>query len=110
MAESENKPHIPIGTPSYDNWRAFDAGGKMLGEYEYLMYTDAWLTGEVTEGVGPYKFFNLGPSLKEPGRVWPTIALLLSIHVSFAPPKFDKTDALRYHGGSMTDEIAALAS
>jgi len=110
MAESEKKPHSLIGTLSYDNWRASDAGEKMLGEYEYLIYTDAWLTGEVTDGVGPYKFFNLGPSLEEPGRVWPTVALRLSIHVSFDPPKMDKTDALRYHGGSMTDEIAALAS
>ncbi len=110
MAASENKPRVPVGTPSYDNWRAFDDGEKMLGEYEYLLYTDAWLTGEVTSGVGPYKFFNLGPSLEEPGRVWPTIGLRLSTHVSFDLPKMNKTDALRYHGGSMTDEIAALAS
>jgi hypothetical protein len=82
----------------------------MLGEYEYLIYTDAWLTGEVTAGVGPYKFFNLGPSLEEPGRVWPTIGLRVSTHVSFHRLKMNKTDALRYHGGSITDEIAALAS
>jgi hypothetical protein len=110
VAELENKPSLRIGTLSYDNWRAFNDGEEMLGESEYLMYSDAWLTGEVTDGVGPYKFFNLGPSLEEPGRVWPTIALRLSIHVSYDPPKMDKTDAARYHGGSMTDEIAALAS
>ncbi len=110
MVESENKPRLPIGTPSYDNWRAFNSGERVLGEYEYLMFTDARLTGEVTAGLGPYAFFNLVASIEEPRLVRPAVALRLSIHASFDSPRMDKTDLSRYHGGLMEDEIAALAS
>ena len=110
MAESEKKPRLPIGTFSYDNWRAFNAGEKLLGESEYLIYTDARLTGEVTAGLGPYKFFNLVPLIEEPGRIRPAVGLRLSLHIAFDVPRMDRTDPSRYHGGSMTDEIAALAS
>jgi hypothetical protein len=36
--------------------------------------------------------------------------LRMSLHVAFEVSHIDKTDATRYHGGPMTDEIAALAS
>ena len=74
------------------------------------MYTDAWLTGEVTTGVEPYRFFNLVPPEQQRARARAAVALRLSLHVEFGTPDIDKTDQSRYHGGRITDEIAALAS
>ncbi|MGO9602793.1 MAG: hypothetical protein ACLQAT_05210 [Candidatus Binataceae bacterium] len=82
----------------------------MLGEFEYLLYTDAVLVGEVTCGLGPYAFFNLVPGVGQPGRVRPAFALRVCLHVSFETPRMNREDAQRYHGGSMIDEIVALAS
>ena len=99
-----------IGTPSYDNWRAFNDGEKIIGESEYLLYTDASFIGEPAAGLGPYKFFNLLPFASEPGLVQPAAALRLSIHIIYESPQMHKTDVSRYHGGLAEDEIAALAS
>lgn len=111
MDEAEQKKQPLVGTPSYDNWRAFIAGEPLLGEAEFLFYTDARLTGEVANpALGPYALFNLVPSIQERGRVIAALVLRLSLHVAFDTPKMDKTDRSRYHGGWMTDEIAALAS
>ena len=110
MPETEHKAHPLIGTASYDNWRAFIDGEAVVGEYEHLMYSDAWLTGEVSTGLEPYSFLNLVSFPEEPGIVRPTFVIRWSLHVVFDRPNFDKTDASRYHGGEMIDEIAALAS
>jgi hypothetical protein len=115
MAESESEPakRQLIGTPSYDNWRAFEAGEPVLGESEYPLYTDARLTGQVANpGLGPYALFNLVPFrlAEERGRVRAALVLRLSSHVYFDTPKMNKTERSRYHGSDGTDEIAALAS
>ena len=105
----ENKCPL-IGTPAYDNWRAFLENEPLLGSFEYLFYTDAWLTGEVSTGLEPYRFLNLVPIEHHRGRVRAAVALRLSSHVDFETPSMKKTDQSRYHGGWMTDELAALAS
>lgn len=110
MPKSEHKVRPLFGTASYDNWCAFIAGEPLVGEYEHLIYTDAWLTGEVSTGLGPYAFLNLVPRIEEPGRVRAAFVLRWSLHVLFDAPKINKTEQSRYHGGEMTDEIAALAS
>jgi hypothetical protein len=99
-----------VGTPAYDNWIAFLDGEPCLEAYEYLVYTDIRLTGELATGLEPYALFNLVPFPWPPGRVQAAAALRVSLHVEFETPQIAKTDAARYHGGSMTDEIAALAS
>jgi hypothetical protein len=47
----ETERQAPIGTIAYDNWRAFEAGDPQLAGYEQLLYSDAVLTGAVTEGL-----------------------------------------------------------
>jgi hypothetical protein len=106
----EPKKRAMIGTASYDNWCASVADEPMLGEYECLLYTDAWLTGEVSDGLGPYAFLNLVPFTIEPGRVHGAFVLRSSVRVLFDSPEMDKTDQSRYHGGDAVDEIVALAS
>ncbi len=111
MTEIDNKKRHIIGTPAYANWRAFLENKPSLGAYEYLMYTDAWITGEVADGLEPYRFFNLIAIEMRKGRVRPAIALRVSLHADFQTPALDeKTERALYHGGGMEDELAALAS
>ena len=113
MTEIDDKKGHIIGTPAYANWRAFLENKPSLGAYEYLMYTDAWITGELADGLEPYRFFNLVPIEMRKGRVRPAVALRVSLHAHFqtpSPSRGDKTNRALYHGGGMEDELAALAS
>lgn len=69
MAGDESEPKKPtlVGTPLYDNFRAFLNGAPRLGGYEYVLHSDARLTGEVATGVEPYSFINLVPFGEEQG-------------------------------------------
>jgi hypothetical protein len=112
MAGDEPEPKKPtlVGTPVYDNLRAFLNGAPRLGGYEYVLHSDARLTGEVATAVAPYSFINLVPFGEERGRVRTAVAVRAWIHVDFDIPAMNKTDHSRYHGGDAADEIAALAS
>jgi hypothetical protein len=110
MSEPEPKKRPLIGTASYDNWRAFDAGEPLLPESEHLIYTDARLTGELATGLGPYALLNLTPTPETPRRARPAFVLRGSLHAVFDLPDFGKAEQSRYQGGWMLDEIAALAS
>lgn len=110
MTSPEVEKQPLIGTPAYDNWRAFVRGEPLLATAEFFLYSDAWLTGEVIAGLEPYYFFNMLPIGRPPGEVGPTITLRMDVHVDFETPEMEKTDQSRYHGGWMADELAALAS
>jgi len=110
LPDSEPRKRPLVGTAAYDNWVAFRDGEPALEGYECLLYTDARLTGELATGLEPYALFNLVPFPWPPGRVQAAAALRVSLHVAFETPQMEKTDAARYHGGWMTDELAALAS
>ena len=86
MPETERKEHTPIGTASYDNWRAHIAGDPVLGESEHLMYSDALLTGSIPTGLGPYSLLNLVPLDEGAGIVRPVFVLRLSVHLEFSLP------------------------
>jgi hypothetical protein len=101
------------GPPVYENWRAALEGVPSQGAYEYPLFTDAHITGQITDGYGPYQLLNTVPYPLhyEPAR--PSIMLRLELHLQDDPerrPSIDKTDAERYHGGFLTDEVAALVS
>ena len=52
-----NKKKLTLdGPPSYANWLAYVNKQPLLGISEYPFYTDANITGEITENFGPYKF------------------------------------------------------
>jgi len=102
------KKHL-VGTSSYDNWRAFDDGKPWLTEQEYLLYSDAYFSGEITDGLGPYRLFNLVPA-DFTTKVRATVALRVSFHIELDTPLMGKTEQSRYHGGWITDEIAAMVS
>lgn len=110
MSEDLQRPQ-PDGPPSYANWLAAIQGEPSPTAYEFPLYTDAYnLTGQVTSGLGPYQFFNLVPPLTEPGVVRAAVIVRVEQHVNYNDPEMEKTDFGYYHGGTLTDEIAALAS
>ena len=110
MSEEETQLESPRGLPIYLNWLAALKGKPALGVFEYPLFTDARITEEMTEGLGPYQFLNPVALREGPGLVRPAIILRAELHVKFCPPDLKKTDYEQYHGGSHTDEVAALSS
>lgn len=105
--ENADLPELLSGPPVYANWRALNAGMPWLLTEEYPLFTDAWITGNVSQG--PYQFLNTVPRC-EAGLVQPAIILRCDWHTEFPDPDMTKTDVDRYHGGSFPEEIAALSS
>ena len=78
---------------------------------EYPFYSDAHITGEFREGLGPYSFLNTVPGRDGLGIVNAPIVLRAAIHLpDYQPPDKWKTDESLYHGGRWEDELAALTS
>jgi hypothetical protein len=100
------------GPALFENWRAALQNGEFLGAYECPLYSDAWFVGE-TVTVGPYQFINTlahASGYRAGGPVAPVLVLRVDVHMKFDVPEMDKTDTSRYHGGWLSDEIAALAA
>ena len=78
---------------------------------EYPFYSDAHITGEFREGLGPYSFLNTVPLSNGPGIVNAPIILRAAIHLpGYHPPDMPETDESLYHGGLWEDELAALTA
>lgn len=110
MTESGAISRPLIGTYSYDNWLAHRNGVPPRMSVEHLIYSDARLTDTAEDGLGPYQFFNMISPEKPFGVVGAVITLRYSLHIDFDAPPMEKTDTKSYHGGSMAEELAALAS
>ena len=78
--------------------------------HEYPLYSDAHLTGELREGLGPYSFINTVPAGFAAGAVKAAVVLRMAVSRNQHLPDMSKTDVSRYHGGTLVDELAALAS
>lgn len=91
------------------NWLARDQQGAPGDAWEVPLFTDAHLTGELTEGFGPYEVLNTiaGPGYHE---CVPSAVLRLRIFGPHETPSFENTDTANYHGGTLADEVAALMS
>ena len=77
---------------------------------EYPFYSDAHITGEFTDGLGPYSFLNTVPLHNGPGVVNSPIILRAEIHLPQFLSNRLETDESLYHGGDTVDELAALTS
>src|SRR5438105_1435896 len=99
------------GPDVFENWKAALAGMPSLGASEYLLFTDAHITGHIGEGFGPYQFHNTVP-IDNLDKVQPSIVLRMEHHLKYdvSQINYEKTDDERYHGGYINDEIAALVS
>lgn len=93
------------------NWLARTAGEERFATFEFPLFSDAGFTGEIRDGSWPYEFLNTVPVSFDPGDVNAPVILRCHIHRSQSEvPDFSRTESSAYHGGEMTDEIAALAS
>ena len=91
------------------NWKALLDGEPLLETIEYPIYTDAWVTGQVDDGLGPYSFINSFGAQREPTR-HPSIVLRMDMHLPAGSLKhqLSVTNATAYHAGDIEDELSAL--
>jgi hypothetical protein len=112
MSSSSIRSPGPLG---WRNWKADLAGATSTGAFEYTLYTDTSLSGEVS--VGPYTWINSHASSTHaaPGDAKPAVVLRADIHLTdseFVPSNidWDKTDTKDYLAGDLGDELAGLTS
>lgn len=92
---------------NWNNWS--QAQEPFIAEYPF--YSDAHITGEFREGLGPYSFLNAFPDRAIPGTINVPIILRVEIHLpEWKPEDISGTDESLYYGGAWVDEIAALTS
>ncbi|MCB2178187.1 MAG: hypothetical protein KQH57_20455 [Actinomycetales bacterium] len=98
-----------MGTDAWKNWRAHDSQAPETENFEDEAHSDRQFTG------GPVR---LGPTtlhtvIRESESMGPAVILHTGIHMHLMPePVVDgglaPADSSAYHGGTMSDEIAAL--
>ena len=101
------------GPGIYENWKAALLGKAVQSSFEFPFFTDADITGTITEGYGPYQFINtVSSSIRNTSPRRPVIIFRVDVHLTFDPSELEmnKTDDERYHGGYLQDESAALVS
>jgi len=103
-----------LGPPSYENWKSsLSSETTAINGFEVPLFTDAHITGEIEEGFGPYQFLNPIAIPRSSDSIMPGVFLRienrLELH-SFSTEEMSRTDSTYYHGGTLQDEIAALAS
>jgi hypothetical protein len=111
-SESIGSERQEKGPFAYENWLLALSDAPRQAGFEYPLFTDAHITGMITEGYGPYQFLNTIASA-EPGaaRNYPAIILRLDSYLVYeVETDWSQTEESRYHGGLIHDEVAALAS
>lgn len=94
------------GPTSYQNWRSQIAGVPRAGASEVPFYSDAHITGELTD-LGPYVLRNGIPADERD----PAIVLMVDGHMDPNDlPPMDNTDTANFTGAWLGDEIAALCA
>jgi hypothetical protein len=94
----------------YENWKMAVAGAPLLTVQEYSLFTDAHIIGEIRDGYGPYQLLNTVPIPPGTQALAPALILRLESYLEYRPASMEETDTDRYHGGLLSDEIAALVS
>ena len=95
----------------YENWKGMLDGKPLKTTNEYLLYTDAKIISEIRDGLGPYQLLN-ALTFSRTHDLLPGIVLRVDYHFEDCLKSSfpEKTDDVRYHGGSLNDEMAALIS
>ncbi|MET4233937.1 hypothetical protein ACVWXN_010177 [Bradyrhizobium sp. i1.4.4] len=100
---------------TYANWRRAIDGKASQETTEALLFTDTWVTGEISD-LGPYALINtIAHAGYHAGRILrPAIVMRVAHHYepasdpAYRSPMQD--DFEHYHGGDYLDEMAAIAS
>jgi hypothetical protein len=107
MSESPSEQ----GSFLFENWRAALQGQEILGAYECPLYSDAWIVGQAK--FGPYELINTVAHASAPigwGGIAPVVVLRVDFHKEYDHPNMEKTDTSKYHGGTLSDELAAISA
>jgi len=86
------------GAFSWENWKAELTGEALKGTYEYPLFTDTRITGEMSSGLGPYQLFNAVPTVQT-DLLLPYIVLRMEYYASGDEEDWSRTNVERYHGG-----------
>src|SRR5437763_785813 len=91
------------GPDGYENWKAALAGAAPRSTFEFFLYSDAEITGDLpVTPPCPYAFLN-ALAFRRPGRLAPVVALRIQSHLDDELPPMNATDTSRYHGGTFVD-------
>jgi hypothetical protein len=111
MFKEHNMKSEELGPFAYENWMLLLSGKPLQGVWEYPLFTDAHITGEIRDKYGPYQLLNTVPTPPNSGFLAPTMILRVE---SYLDPddrmSMESTNTDRFHGGTLSDEIAALIS
>jgi hypothetical protein len=100
----------PRGPHCYEYLRSFRSGSQTEGGFEFALFGDSYFTGWDAV-LGPYHVLNYGAFTDHrPGYFRPCVLVRCSAISAEYRPSFERTDTSRFHGGMLTDEIAALIS
>lgn len=96
-----------MGTLAWRNWRAWAEGEPRTEGWESALYSDVQFERDLE--VGPYKFIPTFPSWDRGLALAVVLRADFHLHGDGFSPDMTRTDASRYHGGTIPDELAALA-
>ena len=83
----------------------------MIDGYEYPLYSDARIIGQLSDGLGPYSFLNAIPLISGRWIISTPMILRAQVYLRYDIPDMSKRNEDLYHGGeTIADELAALAS
>jgi len=91
-----------------ENWQLFLKGQQWKEAFEYPLFTDAHIVGDMVE-YGPYRLINT-IAYGEQKQTRPSIVLRALWFIEPSLPNWEATNDERYHGGWFADEVAALVS
>ena len=106
-------PDSQTASYTFANWSRQIEGVPAQLTIEAMLFTDTWVTGEVTD-IGPYAFLNTLATGNTPRSLRRALVLRITDHHD---PSNDpayrfpiENDSDHYHGGDYLDEMSALAS
>lgn len=102
--------NLPDGPEAWRHWLALQHGLPRGGAWEFILYSDAWLTGGPEFQLGPFHIFNTVPA-RIPAEMAPAVVVRADSYLP--PPKIPamgQTNVETWLGLSLDDEIAVLLS
>jgi hypothetical protein len=110
---AQNAQQWAEGPLAWRNWVAANGGAVRNGGFEYGLYTDALVEGDLS--TGPYDWLNTLAGSARPvvGNATPAVTLRVALHLTneeFTSVDFDNPGTKDYLGGDIGDEMASLMS
>ena len=111
LNNNSSESHGPSG---YELWKSHSAGEPLQSIVEFTLYSDAHITSEILEDLGPYAVLNTVAiaRARRIGEPLPAMVLRCHIHGSGEQllPDMSRRNDETWHAGALDDEMAALLS